>query len=129
MQLNGKLNGIGRISGNLSGGGSLSGRMSVPTIAPGGGGDYYITTESANSVGYAVVGEAVTAEPNYTPSGVVQLNGSNVGIVTDASLDYEIINYTLNIKGVKLRKARLTIPTEAEFIGYGVTFEVKEKTE
>lgn len=86
-----------------------SGMQSVGTRS----GSYYITTESPNSVGTAVVGDAETGTPNYTPSGDVTVNS--------ATLNWEYKNNRLWFYG--------TNPTTATFIGSGVNLLVKEETE
>lgn len=96
------------------------------------GGGSYVLTYSDNSVGTAVVGTAVTEEPNYTPSGDIELQTGTVAVneVTGATLNYSFSNYKLSITGIALQtsSAAITIPTSAIFKGSGVKFEIEEET-
>ncbi len=68
---------------------------------------YELTYDESVSVGSAVVGEAVTGEPNYTPSGTVSAS----------TLNWEFKNKRLYLYGVNA-------PT---FVGTGVTFAIEQE--
>lgn len=107
-----------------------SGVQSVGTRT--GGGNYYITTESPNSVGTAVVGDAETGTPNYTPSGDIVLESESVEVVADntAELTWNYANYKLSLSvALTPIMATIPVPTRATFIGSGVNLLVKEETE
>lgn len=69
--------------------------------------NYALTYDESVSVGSAVVGEAVTGEPNYTPSGAISI----------PTLNWEFKNKKLYFYGV-------TAPT---FTGNGVTFAIEQE--
>lgn len=62
---------------------------------------YELTYDESVSVGSAVVGEAVTGEPNYTPSG-------------DATLDYEVKDGKLYIYGITFKGSGVKFAVEQE---------------
>ena len=94
---------------------------------------YYITTESPNSIGTAVVGDAETDTPNYTPSGDIRLIKDDVVVVDNvtASLNWNITNNFIYIMGVtqSITTKNISVPMDATFEGNGVTLLVKEETE
>lgn len=63
--------------------------------------NYALTYDESVSVGSAVVGEAVTGEPNYTPSG-------------DATLDYEVKDGKLYIYGITFKGSGVKFTVEKE---------------
>ena len=85
---------------------------------------------SDNSIGSALVGTAITEEPNYTPSGDIALETENVEVVTNAS----VINWTfdgvkLTILGVLAQKGTISTLKGATFNGNSVTFKIEEVEE
>lgn len=63
--------------------------------------NYILTYDEEVSVGTALVGEAVTTEPNYTPSG-------------DVIMDYEIVGKKLYIKGFRFNGSGVKFAIEKE---------------
>lgn len=98
--------------------------------------DYVLTYDEMSSVGYAEVGEAETAEPNYTPSGTVMgsvttsaetfMNGGSVGI------NFQYGSYKLYITGLTFTpttttKNIVTGISNLTFNGNGVKFAVEQE--
>ena len=89
-----------------------------------------ITTETPNSVGSAVVGEARTGIPNYTPSGDIILQTQNIQIPTTGEFEYEVQNGYLVFNTISLNTQSVAVPTKATFSGSGtnlVTNRVEEE--
>lgn len=84
--------------------------------------DFSITTVHPSAVGTAIVGEAITEIPNYTPSGDIHLVNQDIQIVPSIVLDYQYRNYKLIINGLKVNKTIISVPTSANFVGNGVNF-------
>lgn len=80
---------------------------------------------SDNSVGSALVGTAITEEPNYTPSGDITLETEDIRAVTNASLSYSYNAQTLYISGIALQKGTVISTKSATFNGNSVTFKIK----
>ena len=87
-----------------------------------------ISTASSNSVGSAVIGEAVTDESNYVPSGEITLQTQNVDIITSLDLIYDRNGAYLTIYGLEKTLFPISIPESAIFNGNGVNFiaEIKD---
>ena len=75
-----------------------------------------------NSVGSALVGTAITEEPNYTPSGDINVETEDV-TVADTSINYSYYNQTLQIYGVNAKT--ISVPKKITFNGNGVTFKIE----
>ena len=90
--------------------------------------DYELTYDALSTVGLAQVGEAVTAEPNYTPTGMVTYQTGAIPISATATLNYTYSNYTLTITGVSVTASTPTTPVTAitGFEGTGVKFAIEE---
>lgn len=101
----------------------------------GGGGDYVLTYDDSSSVGLAEVGDAVTGEPNYTPSGDIHQTMEEVTFLTDASVSGELSasfsngTLTLSLSGLSITPTTATknVATSAPvFVGNGVHFVIEE---
>ena len=98
--------------------------------------NYALTYDESVSVGSAVVGEAVTGEPNYTPSGTVTgsvatsreifVSGGNISFSSNyinykLYINTPIFNPTTTIKNIVTGISNLT------FNGNGVKFAVEQE--
>ena len=54
------------------------------------GGDYILTYDDSSSVGLAEVGDAVTGEPNYIPSGDIHQTIEELELMTGMGLDTDL---------------------------------------
>lgn len=108
---------------------------------------YELTYDESVSVGSAEVGEAVTGEPNYTPSGTVEVSGTvrnnatkeNITVMYggNATLNASYSNYVLTlstsfspstyIKGVVTNVGNPTFNGTGNFTGNGVKFAVEQE--
>lgn len=88
---------------------------------------FKIGYDSATTAGGAIVGEAVTSEPNYTPTGTVTLTKEPVSVMNGATLDYEYDSDTgsLVIYGINATTSNIQSVSGAQFIGNGVTLKVE----
>lgn len=95
--------------------------------------EYEITTATPNAVGTAVVGEAETDIPNYTPSGDINYDTNTINIETpnNISLSYIYSNYKLYFYNPNTTKNKynISIPTNITFDGNGVQFAIQQKEE
>ena len=94
------------------------------------GGDYILTYDDSSSVGLAEVGDAVTGEPNYIPSGDIHQTIEELELMTGgtAELTASFANGTLTL-GVSLTPTTATknVATSAPvFVGNGVHFVIEE---
>ena len=97
--------------------------------------DYVLTYDELSSVGYAKVGEAETAEPNYTPSGTVTgsvttsaetfMSGGTVTLESTYS-NYKLILGT-NFTPTTTTKSIVTGIGNLTFNGNGVKFAVEQE--
>ena len=85
--------------------------------------NYVLSYDDNSSIGSATIGNAVTAVPNYTPSGDIILSTSKVAI--PSTLSYEYSNYKLIINGIM--NISVPVVTEATFNGNGVRFVIEEE--
>lgn len=100
-----------------------------------GGGDYILTYDDSSSVGLAEVGDAVTGEPNYTPSGDIHQTMENISFMTGASVGGDLSasfsngTLTLSLSGLSITPTTATknVATSAPvFVGNGVHFVITE---
>lgn len=97
--------------------------------------NYALTYDESVSVGSAVVGEAVTGEPNYTPSGTVtgSVTTSQETFMTGgtAQLASWYTNYKLSIGATftptTTTKSIVTGIGDLTFTGNGVTFAIEQE--
>ena len=115
--------------------GYVNGVKVVGTRSGGGGGSYILTYDDSSSVGLAEVGDAVTGEPNYTPSGDIHQTMEEVTFLTDASVSGELSasfsngTLTLSLSGLSITPTTATknVATSAPvFVGNGVHFVIEE---
>lgn len=97
----------------------------ITNIPSGGGGSVTLGYDESVSVGNALVGSAVTAEPFYTPSGDIVISGASE-YMTNATveLNYSYANSTLTISGVTIVTTKST--PSFTFIGNGANFTIEE---
>lgn len=81
------------------------------------GGDYEIAVDSMSMVGSVEAGTAVTASPNYTPSGDIRLEAETVAVPTGIELNYSYSNYVLTIAGVSMTAQQVSVPKSVTFHG------------
>ena len=88
---------------------------------------FKIGYDSDTTDGGAIVGEAITTEPNYTPTGSVILTKEPVSVMSGASLDYEYNSNTgsLIINGIIPTTVSIQSVSAAQFVGNGVTLKVE----
>ena len=95
--------------------------------------EYEITTATPNAVGTAIVGEAETDIPNYTPSGDINYDTDTINIETpnNINLSYNYSNYKLYFYDPNTTKNNynISIPTNITFDGNGVQFAIQQKEE
>lgn len=91
-----------------------SGAMITGTMQ---GGDYEITVDQSSMVGSVEAGTAVTASPNYTPSGDIRLEAETVSVPTGMELSYSYSNYVLTIAGVSMTAQHVSVPKSVTFHG------------
>lgn len=102
-----------------------SGASIVGTAAA--GGDYEIVVDPTSEVGTVETGTAVTATPNYTPSGDVRMVKQVVSVPSTVTLSYsyDAVSYVLNIQGVSAVQQEMSIPVSAKFEGSPVRLEIE----
>lgn len=86
-----------------------------------------IAVDSASMVGSVETGTAVTAAPNYTPSGDIRLVTQPVQIVDTAALNTSYSNYVLTISGVTTTSHAVAVPSDATFVGSPVKLVVESE--
>ena len=84
--------------------------------------DVSISYDESCSVGYAVVGDAVTAQPLYTPTGTVEVTTDDVEVLTGAHLVYTTYNRKLILQDISTTATNVSKVTGAAFTGNGVSF-------
>lgn len=100
-----------------------SGAAIVGTATGGG----TIAVDSESQVGSVEAGTAVTAEPNYTPSGDIRLTTQSATIIDTVALDASYSNYVLTISGISTTSHTINLPTGAAFDGSPVRLVIESE--